>query len=200
MTDKEYTFDRVLLANGFVGRHPHENEPNQSLKMFYAQVIAGIINQCEAFRRHAACVGTFPEVFAGIASCTSINGCAFRSGDIFYVGLCRGTFELLAEAFRRLLSMPTVFPEIGDASKEVPDRNFPPLPRDSLSLPFDQRFLPNDPVRYSASAWMMIVALDFLIQHEFRHLQGGHADYAYHRLNGRMLTEATQRGPHRKVI
>lgn len=190
MNHHEDTFHNSLLAIGFGGRYDHKTESNPFRLLLYNSLIDGITAYAAEFRADPRCLRPFPEVFTGIANCTTINACAFRVMDTYYVAICRGVFDLLRETFLRLLSRPEVFPWIGDISREDPGKRFPLLPRDSSLLTGDWLHSSMDRTRGMAASWMSVTAINFLVFHEGRHLTAGHVDYASQFLNAQMITEA----------
>ena len=157
-------------------------------------LVNSLHDSASRFRSHPGLPRPFPNVHAGIAKCESMNACAFRVGDTYYIAVCRGVFDLLSEAFIRLLSRADVFPWLGNAPAAKLLSTLPPLKRD-LAMPTPN--LANftyDPVRLGAASWMGSRAIEFIVAHEVRHLTGGHVDYFANVLNADVIVEAASVG------
>ncbi len=155
------------------------------------QLVNSLHDNASKFRSNASLPRPFPEVYAGIANSPMMNACAFRVGDTYYIAVCRGVFDLLSEAFIRLLSRADVFPWLGNAPAVNSLVKLPPLRRD-LAMPTPNlASLSYDPVRLNTASWMGGRAIEFLVGHEVRHLTGGHVDYVKNALKSNMIVEAT---------
>ncbi len=186
MTPKELIFHQTLAANNYGGRYDHNSDPSAGHSLFFNTFIADAIQLGDAFRASDQCKKPFPELFVGIANCDSLNAGAFRDNNVYYLCLCHGSLDLLAELFRRLICMPSVFRWLGDPSPSAPVPTFPPLPRASSLIAASYIARPIEKRRFDAATWLLGISLKFLLLHEFRHIIGGHIDYAslYFNLNG----------------
>ena len=92
----------------------------------------------------------------------------------FFIGICRGVFDLFMETFLRLLARPEVFQCIGDPEREIPQVSLGPSPRDAKLLTCSIRgYLWALTPRVQAAMWMANNAVNFCILHEIRHVIGG---------------------------
>jgi hypothetical protein len=130
-----------------------------------------------------------PEYIAGVyvdlVDEASINAVSFCDGTHEFVGIHAGLGLLLPTIYSWLLSHPTVFPDVGDATREkTPPRfdhgmlrrsgRFSEIPE---SVWNDYVSGPLDPVRAWYAISSSIVAMDFLLWHELAHLNRCHIPY-----------------------
>jgi len=194
MAYNQHLFEDMLVRYGLGRIHDHMADSDVHMRSFYDLVISGLLQNAAEYRNSIVCKGKFPELYVNISDSTSVNAVAIKIADDFYIAVSRGTFILLSETFRRLLSIPDVFICIGNVAIERPGRIATPLPRDSSLLTDATRYVPIDPTRYMAAGFMAATALRFLVLHEWRHLQGGHLNYSFATLNIQMLFEASSTG------
>jgi hypothetical protein len=194
MAYNRHLLEAMLMKYGFGRIYDHTSDPDIHLRSYYDLVISGLLQNAADYRNSPSCKGKFPELYVNISESTHVNAVAIRIGGDFYITICRGTFVLLSETFHRLLCMPDVFVCVGDVSAERPGRIATPLPRDASLLTNHTRYVPIDPTRAMAAGIMAATALQFLVRHEWRHLQGGHLNYSFATLNMPMLFEASSTG------
>ncbi len=127
---------------------------------------------------------TLPKVIGGVFDDASVGAAAFTYKGNYFIGLNWGTYSLLYELFRRLLSHPHVLPWVGDSSKEIPLSKFNDVPLRSEISDIRATFLspqevqyPRDPLREEAAWYLTHAATGWILFHEFRHIYGGHLDY-----------------------
>ncbi len=112
-----------------------------------------------------------PFSFGFIAN-GDVQACA---GGIFnMVAVYIGVPLTLIQTFAWMLSIPKNFPEIGDANKEDSETPKFSLPKQGVNLYDNQLIVPNCLVRLNFSALLARFAFDFLLGHEFGHLERGH--------------------------
>lgn len=108
------------------------------------------------------------------------------TGKVGYIGMFRGTPLLLRDFFQRMLSHPDVLPSLGNAKGEslniehtegvVLDIKRLRKKRSDAGRSIET-VVPNDMIRLLFAHYVTMVALDFLIFHEFAHIVNGHCDY-----------------------
>jgi hypothetical protein len=130
-----------------------------------------------------------PEYIAGVyidlVDEASINAVTYSDGTHEFVGINAGLGLLIPTLFSWLLSHPTVFPDVGDVTREETPPAFDHgLLRESgrfseipVTVWNEYASSPVDPVRawYACSA--SLVAMDFLLWHELAHLNRCHISY-----------------------
>lgn len=116
-----------------------------------------------------------------------LNACAFVINDFGYVGMEWGSVFVLHDLFYRMFSHPEVWPKVGDPGKEsVTPFHAEPL-TDDCDVILSRRpkgpgggilaALPKCPIRRACAEHLAIVALFFLVEHEFGHIRAGHCEY-----------------------
>ena len=127
-----------------------------------------------------------PRVIGGMIDAGDLNAMAFRDRQgIYYVGINAGIFNVINFLFHRLLCSPTVlgWVEPGTSVDESLVSGLPPLPT-NISL-LAARYLSHEesrvrlsPIRDEAATMMSSEAINMVMDHEFRHIMGGHLDYS----------------------
>lgn len=111
--------------------------------------------------------------------------CTHESQDL--IGIFAGLALVLHDAFTRMLAHPSLFPEVGDPSREVAAPPFKPslsaldviydrMPRGEGEQlqPFTEA---KDETRRLYAYGLCLMALKFVVQHELGHLLNGHVGY-----------------------
>lgn len=100
-----------------------------------------------------------------------------HSAPFDFIGITAGAVFTVMDIFFRMLSHPDIFPEIGNASLEVPSRCW--IKSISTQPKSDGRkdCLPLDEIRQHYAYYLALMALDFLFYHELSHLRYGHLEW-----------------------
>jgi len=127
----------------------------------------------------------FPRIRLAVCDSLDINAFAFRHIETYYIAITYGLVVQCYIMFGHLLTSPKVLPAIGDPGGEVGIRVS--LPYSMSALPALQKILadpsvhrqafPRCGVRGRFSNALTLLALEFVVRHELRHVLAGHVDY-----------------------
>lgn len=115
-----------------------------------------------------------PSPHIGLIDDNKLNACAFIYKDRDFIGINAGTILILFDVFCRILSHPKLFPEVGDASGETEPEQFYDRAIDFRNLDQSDFVRPKDQIRLQHAIELTLVAVDFLVTHEYGHLIHGH--------------------------
>ncbi|MBT1699273.1 hypothetical protein KK083_20415 [Fulvivirgaceae bacterium PWU4] len=108
---------------------------------------------------------------------------AFKYAGNYFINISDGTNHILHELYNRLLSNPTILPQLGDISKEVavdnPIKGYF-LNAQTMIEEANRRggmYWPQDEVRRGYATFLTNLALNWIFEHELAHITNGHVDY-----------------------
>ncbi|MFO0937829.1 MAG: hypothetical protein U0798_15095 [Gemmataceae bacterium] len=115
----------------------------------------------------------------GFIENASINACATRHDDEYFVGVHWGSVVMMDLTLSRILANRKAFTRIGDVNLETEDvpiiTNF--LPDAAYMFAAGNKIIcPRDPVRQAYVTSLLLFAYRFLLGHEFAHVVYGHID------------------------
>lgn len=139
------------------------------------------------------------RVFHGLVNRWTVNGKASLKGHVYLIGVWAGVPLAMTEIFAALLASPKLFPDVVTSREEqnittIGFAQFIDYGNVSATLlpsgvPLIPRLFPRDPGRQILSAFLSLLACDFITQHEWFHVLGGHLDYLKLHTNYATLTE-----------
>jgi len=146
-----------------------------------------------------------PDVYIDIIDNSSLNACATKSGQKYFIGIHGGTIFLIYDIFFRMMSSRNIFTGIGDVTKEAETKkifNAQLTDLGQLAVVKDQHEILT-PVSYARGLLAQLfidIAIEFLIAHEYAHIIFGHVDYCHSILGTFEIEETTQKSTTSKVI
>lgn len=191
MSDDVQAFHEAILAiqkrgrTSPVGRLPDGFFPENQFAGMFGSFKQRFDARWTQSRARIRALKPLPVIIFDYAFDTTLNAHTFRHEGRYFVAVNSGTMVILHDLFLRLLSVPHVFPAIGDASKETLGNRRLPFSLDVTQLidhygnansTLDQS-KPKDETRLKAAHMMTRMAFDFLTTHEVRHILAGHVDY-----------------------
>lgn len=143
---------------------------------------------CKAFndfRQSGLTLREPPEIIFDYVDDSRLGACAFRHNSHGIIAVNLGTLILIQDLFLRFMSHPNVLPEIGDATQEIVAHQVFPVYDDAKQLIAQlaaqdltlASFHPHDKERFGLAGLLINISENFLIAHEYRHIQAGHVDY-----------------------
>ena len=126
---------------------------------------------------------SIPWVHFDFVDNTLLNAMAFRSKGHYFIGVNMGTPLLICDLFYRMLACSEVLTHVGNPEAEIiKPRSYPTLYHDADFIEqvvtaegIQHVFtMPIDPVRRQYADLLSMMALDFLIAHEFAHILDAH--------------------------
>ena len=108
------------------------------------------------------------------------NALATSHKGSYFFGIFGGAIPKLYDVFVRLMSAPTVLPEVGDPSKE----NF-----NNVITSGHLECEPKDQNRLEHSVYFFETAIHFLLFHELAHIMRGHIEYLKKKNGNHLLLE-----------
>src|ERR1043166_5025109 len=143
-----------------------------------------VSERIENFRANGKTVRVMPPVLFDYTDDPYLDAFAFQDDSRGYIALSGCGVAVLHAAMFRLLSRPDVMWDVGDPSMEDGSLPFIPLTLDfrelamsladaGLTLSF---FIPRNEIRALTARVMAKLAVEFVVAHEFRHIQAGHVE------------------------
>jgi hypothetical protein len=171
-------FDEGLRTLGLGSRY-REGSPG-AFRSLYATVELAARQMRDQLVSEVGASKRVPEILAGVNDSSAFNAFAAPlSGRRYIIAVNYGTLILIHDLVHRLFCLPEFFPWVGDPSKEDRTRQFHPTCDDAMSymrtfITEPRLVIPRDPLRKQAAAFLIPLAVYFLVAHEFRHIVGGH--------------------------
>lgn len=110
-----------------------------------------------------------------------LNAVAVERKGIYFIGVWDTFFYVLRDTFNRMLSLPNLFPNIGDPSREIDRGIRQPPPNNLKDLEYRDRdtwhIRPNDPVRADYAELLTDIAFQYVVFHEAAHVYNGHLGF-----------------------
>jgi hypothetical protein len=118
--------------------------------------------------------------------------------DTYIIGICHIVFPILHDVFSRILANPDTFPDVGNPNVEDHVEVIP-----NLALHFQTLWnhespdgfttiSPKDITRRLFAQELVVLAMDYLFDHEFSHIIFGHVDLVMERFNAHSIEESTE--------
>ena len=199
MTSKPDPFDEALTASGIGRRHVFDAGSLGWMAKLFAGIEPTVQAQREQLIREGGLLKPPPEILAGVNDDKTFNASAFPHDSKYVIAVNYGALILIHDLVHRLFCTPEVFPWVGEPSKEDPKRRFHPTSNDAQI--YMRKFIsepllavPHDPVRRIAADFLTVVAVHYLLWHEFRHIIGGHIDWNTKVSGSRSIAEVTLGG------
>jgi hypothetical protein len=118
------------------------------------------------------------DVAFEFADATSFNAIAFEREGYQFIGVPCGTLLLLYHVFGRMLATHRILRDIGSPDAQPRYEPAPALVFDSDDIADSpdrpSTSGPTDPMRVAYAVFLVRIAFDFLIMHEYQHIEGGH--------------------------
>ena len=148
MTNEELLFDSVFKEDGGLFKIDEPNKLGESLLILKNYIIEDTQCFLSILRNRYK---NLPEINFNIINNITINACAVKKENGYYVGINEGTILVLFDMFSKMLSTKTIYPHIGNAELESNEK----LKIDRFiyedAVFFNQYRLnpkmPNDPIR-----------------------------------------------------
>jgi hypothetical protein len=156
----------------------------------------------EGFRNSNHPIRPMPRVIFDYVHDPSMNAFAMPYADRLIIGVNAGVPPLIYLAMFSLLSRPDVLEEIGDPKKEVVTSHPIPFMPDfgvmiSRMSPLNvtmSSYMPKDRARELTARALASLMIDFIIAHEFRHLQAGHVGFLAKTTDCNFIQELNSQG------
>jgi hypothetical protein len=152
-----------------------------------------LVRKFDGFRKSGKTTKPFPQVLLDYTDGKDLNAAAFActKEGVLGIAIPYAAPLIIDITMLRLLSHPQVMPDVGDPGKELVGRQIFPLHTNidkmttltrGHNLLFDD-VLPKDKTRQEVAQCLGKIAMDFLIAHEFRHVQAGHVEWGATQFN-----------------
>lgn len=125
-------------------------------------------------------IGKSPRPYVGLIDNLGFNAKALQSGDKFFIGIYKGTLEVLADVYFELMANKYALQDIGNSSKEATHGKIDLMElysirqrsADQVNLP-----APVDTIRRMYAMNLLYLANEYLVMHEYGHILHGHCGY-----------------------
>jgi hypothetical protein len=139
-------------------------------------------------RYKAQCQNPNRKIEIGFIAAPQLNAWAATWEDTDLIGINVGTYLVLCDLFDRMLGHPNLFPKIGNPRAETL-REIAEIKTSIENATKKNPFAPQDAERAKYAGQLMLLAFDFLFQHEFGHIFNGHTDWLNQTLGFCVLAE-----------
>jgi hypothetical protein len=189
MTQIENAFDLLFKARG--GKYQGKFSESD----LFSHVLKNSRDLIEKMRRKNP---ELPDVYIDIIDNTTLNACATKSGQKYFIGIHAGTIFLIHDIFFRMMSSRNIFTDIGDITKEgetkkIFNAQLTDLGQLAVVKGQQEILAPVSYVRGLLAQIFIDIAIEFLIAHEYAHIIFGHVDYCHSLLGTFEIEEATQK-------
>jgi hypothetical protein len=132
-----------------------------------------------------------PKIQIVLVNNDSLNACAIKTTEGYYIGINYGTIIILFDMFTKMMASRSIYTNIGNPEAETIEEKKINVLVDNGTIKTDsfKAAIPKDSTRYEWANFLHMQALHYLVYHEICHILRGHCDYHFETSNTKQWME-----------